>query len=118
MALGAKLTAPDRLVIAVTGDGGFPFTRQELATAVQLELNVPVVIISDNAYGALNEDLVRDYGQAYKVDLENPDFVKYAESFGAVGLRATPDTLRKTLDLDRPSVIDVPAILRRPFTVE
>ena len=122
VALGAKLAAPDQPVIAVTGDGGFLFTGQELATAVQLELNVPVVIINDNAYGAIKEDLLRDYGQAYEVDLRNPDFVKYAEAFGAVGLRATPetlsDTLRHALELDRPSVIDVPAALRRPFTVE
>ena len=122
VALGAKLAAPDQPAIAVTGDGGFLFTGQELATAVQLELNVPVVIINDNAYGAIKEDLLRDYGQEYEVNLVNPDFVKYAEAFGAVGLRATPetlsDTLRHALELDRPSVIDVPAALRRPFTVE
>ena len=122
VALGAKLAAPDQPAIAVTGDGGFLFTGQELATAVQLGLNVPVVIINDNAYGAIKEDLLRDYGQEYEVNLVNPDFVKYAEAFGAVGLRATPetlsDTLRHALELDRPSVIDVPAALRRPFTVE
>ena len=120
--LGAKLAAPDRPVVAIGGDGGFLFTGQELATAVQLGINVPMVIFNDDAYGAIKEDFVRDYDNAYEVDLVNPDFVRYAESFGAVGLRANPDnlgdTLRRALELDRPSIIDVPAKLRRPLKVD
>ena len=121
MALGAKLVAPDKPVVALTGDGGFLFTSQELATAVQQGLNVPVVIINDDAYGAIKEDFLRDYDNDYEVNLRNPDFVKFAESFGAVGMRATPetleDTLRDALELDRPSLIDVPVKCRRPLQV-
>ncbi len=121
VALGAKLVAPDKSVVALTGDGGFLFTSQELATAVQLEINVVTVIFNDSAYGAIKEDFLRDHGRAYEVDLVNPDFVKYAEAFGAVGLRASPETLGETLatalTLDRPSVIDVPVTLQRPLVM-
>ena len=120
--LGAKLAAPERPVVAIGGDGGFLFTGQELATAVQLGINVPMVIFNDDAYGAIKEDFVRDYDNAYEVDLVNPDFVRYAEAFGAVGMRANPDelgdTLRRALELDRPSIIDVPVKLRRPLKVD
>ena len=121
VALGAKIAAPDRQVVSLTGDGGFLFTAQEMATAMQQNLNVPVVVMNDNAYGAIKEDFIRDYDNAYEVDLHNPDFVKYAEAFGAVGLRANPETLEETLrgalELDRPSLIDVPVKLRRPLKV-
>jgi acetolactate synthase-1/2/3 large subunit len=122
VALGAKIAAPDKPVVALTGDGGFLFTSQELATAVQLGINVVTVIFNDNAYGAIKEDFLRDFGQAYEVDLVNPDFVKYAESFGAVGLRTSPEglgeTLRKALALERPCLIDVPVKLQRPLVME
>ena len=121
VALGAKLAAPGKPVVALTGDGGFLFTSQELATAVQLGINVVTVIFNDNAYGAIKEDFLRDYGQAYEVDLVNPDFVKYAESFGAVGLRASPEqlgeTLKQALALERPCLIDVPVRLQRPLVM-
>ena len=122
VALGAKLAKPSQPVVALTGDGGFLFTSQELATAVQLGINVVTVIFNDNAYGAIKEDFLRDFGQAYEVDLVNPDFVKYAESFGAVGLRSTPEqlgeTIKKALVLERPCVIDVPVQLKRPLVLE
>ena len=93
-----------------------------MATAVQQGLNVPVVIINDDAYGAIKEDFLRDYDNDYEVNLRNPDFVRFAESFGAVGMRATPetleDTLREALQLDRPSLIDVPVKCRRPLQVQ
>ena len=121
VALGAKLAAPGKPVVALTGDGGFLFTSQELATAVQLGINVVTVIFNDNAYGAIKEDFLRDYGRAYEVDLVNPDFVKYAESFGAVGLRAGPEqlgeTLKHALTLERPCLIDVPVTLQRPLVM-
>ena len=70
------------------------------------------------AYGAIKEDFMRDYGEAYEVNLTNPDFVRYAEAFGAVGMRATPDelgpTLRRAVSLDKPSIIEVPVQLHRP----
>ena len=79
------------------------------------------MIFNDNAYGAIKEDFLRDYSQAYEVDLVNPDFVKYAESFGAVGLRASPErlgeTLKQALALERPCLIDVPVRLQRPLVM-
>ena len=122
VALGARIAAPDKPVVALTGDGGFLFTSQELATAVQLGINVVTVIFNDNAYGAIKEDFLRDFGKAYEVDLVNPDFVKYAESFGAVGLRTSPEglgeTLKKALALGRPCLIDVPVRAKRPLVMD
>ncbi len=120
-ALGAKIGAPDRPVVALTGDGGFLFTAQEMATAVQQGLSVPVVIFNDNAFGAIKEDFLKSYDQAYEVDLVNPDFVAFAESFGAQGFRATPETLGETLEralqVESPTLIDVQVKLVRPLRI-
>jgi acetolactate synthase-1/2/3 large subunit len=108
-------------VVALTGDGGFLFTAQEMATAVQQGLSVPVVIFNDNAFGAIKEDFLKTYDQAYEVDLVNPDFVAFAESFGAKGFRATPETLgealERALQVEGPSLIDMQVKLVRPLSI-
>lgn len=86
-AMAAKMVHPDRMVTAICGDGGFMMNSQELETAVRLDLHVVVLILRDNAYGMIkwkqaNMGLV-DFG----LDYGNPDFVKYAESYGAHGHR-------------------------------
>ena len=95
-ALGAQVACPDRAVLSINGDGGFMFNAQELSTAVQQGLGVVAVVFEDGAYGnvkRMQEDLYG--GRVIASELSNPDFVGFAESFGAAGVRVdTPDTLR------------------------
>ncbi len=112
-ALGAKVARPDRPVLCMVGDGGFMFNASELATAVKYGINVVTVIFSNDSYGNVARDLDENFGGTYDTDLHNPDFVKFAESFGAVGLRAEDpmelETLiPRALELDAPVVIDTP----------
>jgi acetolactate synthase-1/2/3 large subunit len=100
-ALGAQAAYPDRQVIAFVGDGGFQMTAQELATAVQYKANVKIVIMNNNYLGMVRQWQEIFYDRAYShVNMEwLPDFVKLAEAYGAVGLRATrPDQLRGVLE--------------------
>jgi acetolactate synthase-1/2/3 large subunit len=83
-AIAAKITAPDRTVVAVTGDGDFLMTGQELATAVQYGAAVVFIVIDNGAYGTIRMHQERDYpGRVIATDLRNPDFVAYARAFGA-----------------------------------
>ncbi|MCY3652190.1 MAG: thiamine pyrophosphate-dependent enzyme [bacterium] len=112
-ALGAKVARPNRPVVCVAGDGGFMFNSSELSTAVQYGLNVVVVLFRNDSYGNVARDLDESFGGTYGTDLHNPDFVKFAESFGAVGMRADdPHDLEtlipRALERDAPVVIDVP----------
>ena len=114
-ALGAKAACPDRPVLVVNGDGGFMFTVQEMATAVQHGLAVVAVVFNDGAYGNVRTFQRQHFGgRLIASELRNPDFVKLAESFGAQGLRATnPEELRIALrrgfaTTDGPTLIEVP----------
>jgi len=99
-ALGAKVAHPDRPVVAITGDGGFMFGVQELATAVQFNIGVVTLVFNNNAYGNVRRDQRERFeGRVVASDLINPDFVKLAESFGVGASRVTsPDTFRATLE--------------------
>jgi acetolactate synthase-1/2/3 large subunit len=99
-ALGAKVANPDRPVVAITGDGGFMFGVQELATAVQFNIGVVTLVFNNNAYGNVRRDQVNLFdGRVVASDLVNPDFVKLAESFGAGAARVTsPETFRAVLE--------------------
>ena len=82
-ALGAKVANPDRPVVAITGDGGFMFGVQELATAVQFNIGVVTLVFNNNSYGNVRRDQRERFeGRVVASDLVNPDFVKLAESFG------------------------------------
>ncbi|EMR12267.1 acetolactate synthase [Methylophaga lonarensis MPL] len=86
-AMMAKLHHPERKVMAVCGDGGFMMNSQELETAVRLGLDLVVVIFNDNGFGMIKW---KQQGMGFKdfgLSFGNPDFVKYAESYGAVGHR-------------------------------
>jgi acetolactate synthase-1/2/3 large subunit len=113
-ALGVKVARPDIPVVSVTGDGGFMFGVQELATAVQHRIGLVTVVFNNNQYGNVQQMQRAQYGgRVIASDLHNPDFVRLAESFGAVGLRAEgPDALGEALRAaagsDRPAVIEVP----------
>lgn len=112
-ALGAKVARPDRPVVCVVGDGGFMFNASELSTAVQYGINVVTIVFRDDSYGNVSRDLDEFFGGTYGTDLCNPDFVAFAESFGAVGMRADdPMDLQELIPLalerEAPVVIDVP----------
>ncbi|HEY5131812.1 MAG TPA: thiamine pyrophosphate-dependent enzyme, partial [Bradyrhizobium sp.] len=99
-ALGAKVANPDRPVVAITGDGGFMFGVQELATAVQFNIGVVTLVFNNNAYGNVRRDQRERFdGRVVASDLVNPDFVKLAESFGVAAARVTsPATFRPALE--------------------
>jgi acetolactate synthase-1/2/3 large subunit len=99
-ALGCKVANPDKVVVAITGDGGFMFGVQELATAVQFNIGVVTLVFNNNAYGNVRRDQrTRFEGRVVAADLLNPDFVKLAESFGVAASRVTsPDHFRPALE--------------------
>ncbi len=78
---------PGRRVMAVCGDGGFMMNSQELETAVRLKLSIVVLIIEDNAYGMIRWKQAVDKFPDFGMTFGNPDFVKYAEAYGATGTR-------------------------------
>lgn len=86
-AMAAKIVYPDKPVIAVCGDGGFMMNSQEMETAVRLKLHIVVIILRDDAYGMIKWKQAHMQFADYGLDYGNPDFVKYAESYGAKGWR-------------------------------
>ncbi|MEO3824584.1 acetolactate synthase large subunit [Actinomadura sp. B10D3] len=112
-AIAAKLAHPDRRVLAATGDGAFLMNSQELETAVRENIPITVLIWDDSAYGLIEWKMDLDLGHSSNIRFGNPDFVRYAESFGARGYRIESaaellPTLRKALADDTVSVISVP----------
>ena len=112
-ALGVKVAKPDRPVVCIIGDGGFMFNSPEISTAARYGINVVTVVFRDDSYGNVARDLDDMFDGSYETDLHNPDLVKFAESFGAVGMRTDdPMDLRKLLPLalerEAPVIIDVP----------
>ena len=113
-ALGAQAALPDRAVVAICGDGGFMYQAQELATAMRHQLPVVAIVFDDGAFGNVRRIQQNQYGnRLIACDLANPDFVRYAESFGAAAHRArTADeletALRTALAARRPALIHVP----------
>jgi acetolactate synthase-1/2/3 large subunit len=114
-AIGAQVAFPDRLVIDIAGDGSFQMNSQELATVVQYQLPIKVVILNNGYLGMVRQWQEFFYGKRYaSVSLEgaSPDFVKLAEAYGAVGLRATkPEEvvpiLQQAFSIQKPVIIDV-----------
>ena len=120
-ALGAKVACPDKAVVAISGDGGFLFNSQELATAVKYGINAVVLVFNDNAFGNVKRDQSNTFsGKVIGADLLNPDFVKLAESYGAMGIRVSnaeelEKELKRVLEIDRnnpsqarPVLIEIP----------
>ncbi len=112
-AIAAKLTYPDRNVLAVCGDGGFMMNNQEIETAVRLGLNITVLMFNDNKLGLIEWHQLREYGRKSNVDVGNPDFVKFAESFGAKGYKISKaedleSTLQEAMNDGGVSLIDCP----------
>ncbi len=111
-AMCSKLINPTKKVISVCGDGGFMMNSQELETAVRLRLNLVVIILNDSSYGMIKWKQEGMGFDNFGLDYKNPDFVKYAESYGAIGHRPTSDenfreVLTKCLNMDGVHVIDL-----------
>ncbi len=85
--IAAKLVHPERKVLAVVGDGGFMMNSQELETALRHKIPLVVLILNDNAYGFIKWKQQAKGFPNFALDYGNPDFVKYAESYGAVGIK-------------------------------
>jgi acetolactate synthase-1/2/3 large subunit len=114
-ALGAQHARSDVPVVAISGDGGFMFTANELATAMRHGIPLVTVVFADGAFGNVRRIQAEHYGnRLIACDLANPDFVRFAESFGASAERATnPAALRAALRRgfarrDGPTLIEVP----------
>jgi acetolactate synthase-1/2/3 large subunit len=98
-AIMAALLYPTRRVMAVCGDGGFMMNSQELETAVRLKLNLVVLVIEDHAFGMIRWKQAVDHFADFGMTFGNPDFVKYAEAYGAKGTRVeTVGELRPALE--------------------
>jgi acetolactate synthase-1/2/3 large subunit len=114
-ALGAQHARPDVPVLSIAGDGGFLFTSNELATAVHHRIPLTVIVFNDDAFGNVRRIQEEEFGnRVIASDLTNPDFVRYAQSFGAEAERArSPQQLRAALKRafkrrDGPTLIEVP----------
>jgi acetolactate synthase-1/2/3 large subunit len=110
-AIAAKAIAPDRTVVCFSGDGDFLMLGQELATAVQYDLPIVVLIVDNGMYGTIRMHQERSFpGRVVGTDLVNPDFAAYARSFGAHGENVErtaqfPDALERALAAGRPAVV-------------
>ena len=111
-AIATKLINPDKKVVSVCGDGGFMMNSQELETAVRLGINLVVIILNDNAYGMIKWKQEGMGFDNFGLDYNNPDFIKYAESYGAFGHRPEScedfcEVLEKCLNKDGVHVIEL-----------
>lgn len=112
-AMAAKQLHPERKVVSVNGDGGFMMNSQELETAVRMGLNMVVIILNDSAYGMIKWKQEVEGFDNFGLDFNNPDFIQYANSFGAIGHRAESyshfvELLDTALNTDGVHVIDLP----------
>ena len=112
-AMAAKQLHPDRKVVSVNGDGGFLMNSQELETAVRMGLDLVVIILNDSAYGMIKWKQEGVGFENFGLDFNNPDFVQYANSFGAIGHRAESyenfvEILQSSLNSKGVHLIDLP----------
>ena len=112
-AIAAAMVHPDRRIVAVCGDGGFMMNSQELETAVRLGIDLVVLVLRDDAYGMIKWKQAHDGYPAFGMDYGNPDFVRYAGSYGARGHRADSvagfaTLLRQALAAPGVDLIEVP----------
>jgi acetolactate synthase-1/2/3 large subunit len=113
LALGAKVAAPQKPVVALCGDGGFLLNMGELATAAQEQLDVVTVLFNDATYTAVKQQQARRFHRRYiATDLQAPDYVLMAQSFGIASERVTTpaalqDALTQAIQRDGPSLIEV-----------
>ena len=112
-AIAAKMVCPDRNVLAVVGDGGFMMNSREIETALRCKTPLVVLILNDNAYGFIKWEQQAKGFPDFGLDYGNPDFVKYAESYGAVGMKvgkndSLSEMLSKAFSLDTVVIVECP----------
>lgn len=112
-AIAAKMACPDRNILTITGDAGFMMNSQEIETALRYKISIVIMIWNDGEYGLIKWHQDRRFGHSNNISFTNPDFVKYAESFGARGYRVNRSedlvpTLKKAFADNTVVVIDVP----------
>ncbi len=116
-AIAARLAEPTKRIVSCSGDGSFLMSAMELETAVRRKLNLVLIVWRDGSYNLVEIQQIISHGRISGTKFGNPDIVKYAEAFGATGMRASsPDeiapTLAKALRLKGPVIIDVPVDYR------
>jgi len=112
-AIGAKLACPDRPVVVLAGDGAFMFTASDLATAVQNDVPIKIVLCNSGGFEAIRCHQMNRFGRAIGYDARPPDFLRFADAFGAEAVKINsheelPDALSKVLNTDKVSLIDMP----------
>ena len=112
-AIAAKLAFPDKKIVAVTGDAGFLMNSQEIETALRINTPIVILIWNDAGYGLIEWKQMSQFKRKSHVDFNNPDFIRYAESFGAKGYRISHSgelmpVLRQALADNTVSIIDCP----------
>jgi len=112
-AIAAKIVYPERKIAAICGDGGFMMNSQELETAVRLGLNLVVIILKDDAFGMIKWKQTSMDLPDFGLDFNNPDFVRYAESYGAKGFRITrtgelPEIIKNRFNIPGVHMLEVP----------
>ena len=121
-AVAAKLVHPDKKVVVVCGDGGFLMNSQEIETAIRLKLAFVIVVFNDSKFGMIEWKQKTHHGKSFGNDFNNPDFVKYAESFGAKGYKVTKAAdfgkmLKDALKQKTVCIIDVPVDYSENYTL-
>jgi len=111
-AIAAKMAYPDKNVLTITGDAGFMMNSQEIETALRYRVAIVIMIWNDSEYGLIKWHQERRFGHSNNIDFNNPDFVKYAESFGARGYRVEnaqdlAPTLKKAFADNTVVIVDV-----------
>ena len=112
-AVAAKVIYPGKTVVSIAGDGCFLMNGQELATAVQYELNIVFIVINNSMYGSIRMHQERHFpGNVYGTTLTNPDFAAYARAFGAYGevveeTAAFPAAFERAITADKPALIEL-----------
>jgi len=112
-AIAAKIAFPDRVALTVTGDAGFLMNSQEIETALRIGTPIVILVWTDSEYGLIKWHQLQQFGRPSNITFRNPDFVQYAESFGAKGYRVeAPSELTPILSQaiadDTVVVIDCP----------
>jgi acetolactate synthase-1/2/3 large subunit len=110
--IAAKLAYPERQVVGITGDGAFLMSCSDFGTTLEAGTNVVLVVLDDRRYGMIHALQTQDYGRTIGTELRTPDLVKFAESFGALGIRVEDDSqlrsaLLRALQADVPAIVDV-----------
>ena len=111
-AIAAKIAYPGRSVFCITGDGGFSMAMAEFVTAVKYDLPIIVVVLNNHQLGMIQVEQMMEHYPNYATDLLNPDFARYAEVCGGIGIHVSrPEELRPALisamSRKRPVIIDV-----------